>query len=100
MFDGGIVMKTSYLLALATIVAFSECAAAFFPSQVLLLLKGLVAIANWKCAVCLGIWKQILPATSLALRSSLWANRVVLVLVTHAAGCLVRFLSLVVASIV
>jgi hypothetical protein len=94
-------MKMTYLFVIATIVALSECCAvAFFPSQVVLPLKELVGVANWQCALCLGIWTRILPTTSLVLGSSLGANRVVLFLVTHAAGCLVRFLSLVVASIV
>jgi hypothetical protein len=93
-------MKMNYLFAIATIVAFSECAVAVFPSQVVLPLEGLIGVANWKCAVCLGIWTWILPTTSLVLGSSLWAKGLVLFLVTHAAGCLVRFLSLLVASIV
>ncbi len=94
-------MKMNYLFAIAAIVAFSACSALFFfPSQVVLPLKGLVAVANWKCAVPLGIWTRILPATTFVLGNSLGTNRVVLFLVTHAAGCLVRFLSLVVGSIV
>jgi hypothetical protein len=93
-------MKMNYSFASATVVAFSECAAARFPSQMVLVLKGLVGVSDWKCAVCLEIWTRILPATILFLESSFCANRVVLFVVTHAAGCLVRFLSLVVASIV
>jgi hypothetical protein len=88
--EGDIVMKMNYLFAIATIVA-----VALFPSQVVL--KGLVGVATWKGAVCLGIWTRILPTTSLVLPSSLWANRVILFLVTHATGCLVKFLSLIVA---
>ncbi|MGC2765836.1 MAG: hypothetical protein WB607_10055 [Candidatus Acidiferrum sp.] len=92
-------MKTNYLVAIATVVACSEFAIAFFPCQALTLVKGILGVVDWKCGVGLGMWR-ILPSASLLLGTSLCDNKTVLFVLTHAAGYLVKFLLLLLASVV
>jgi hypothetical protein len=97
---GGMVMKTNYLVAIATVVALGEATTSLFPTQMLLVLKGIVGVINWKCAIGLGIWIRILVGAVATLGSSLWDSRVVVFVVTHAGCWIVNFLSGVFASIV
>lgn len=92
-------MKTNYLVAIATVVASSEFAMAFFPPQTLALVKGILGVVDWKCGVGLGIWR-ILPSASLLLGTSVWDNRILLFVLKHAAGWFVKLLWLLLASIV
>lgn len=92
-------MKTNYLVAIATVVACSEFATALFPAEALALVKGILGVVDWKCCVGLGIWR-IVPCTSLLLGTSVWDNRIVLFVLKHAAGWLVKLLLLPLASIV
>jgi hypothetical protein len=97
--ERGNVMKTNYLVVIATVVACSEFAIAFFPAQALTLVKGVLGVLDWKFVVGLGIWR-ILPSANLLLGTSASDNRIVLFLLKHAAGWLVKLLLLLLASIV
>jgi hypothetical protein len=99
MVEGGMNMKTNYLVAIATVIALGEFASAFFSAQVFCPLKGLIGIINWKC-ISLGIWMRVLSSAIVALGSTAWDNRVAVFVVTHAAGWLVKFLSIVFAAII
>jgi hypothetical protein len=92
-------MKTNYLVAIATVIALADFASSFFPVQVFCSLKGLIGVINWKC-ISLGIWMRILSGAIVSLGSTAWDNRVAVFLVTHAAGWLVKFLSIVFGSLV
>jgi hypothetical protein len=92
------VMKTNYLLAMATVVATSEFLAAFFPTPAFLLLRALSGVVSWKWALSLGIWTRVL-SVCFVLANGLCHNGVALFLITHAAGWIVRLLSFVLASI-
>lgn len=92
-------MKTNYLVAIATVIALGEIALSFFPAQVLCPLRGLIGIINWKC-LSLGIWIRVLSSAIVALGSAAWDNRVAVFVVTHAAGWLVKLLSIIFAAIV
>jgi hypothetical protein len=96
---GGIVMKTNYLVVIATVIALGEFASAFFSAQVFCPLKGLIGIINWKC-ISLGIWMRVLSSAIVALGSTAWDNQVAVFVVTHAAGWLVKLLSILFAVIV
>jgi hypothetical protein len=97
--ERGNLMKTNYLVAIATFVACSESAIAFFPAQALTLVKGILGVVDWKCGVCLGMWR-ILASASLLLGTRMGDNKIVLFVLTHAAGYLVKFLLLLLGSVV
>jgi hypothetical protein len=92
-------MKTNYLVAIAAVIALGEFASSFFPAQVFCPLKGVIGIINWKC-ISLGIWMRVLSSAIVALGSTASDNRVAVFLVTHAAGWLVKFLSIIFRAIV
>jgi hypothetical protein len=97
---GGMIMKTNYLIAIASVIALGEYAASLFPVRVFPLLNVHVGVINWKCAMNLGIWIRILVGAAATLGSSAWDSRVAVFVVTHAACWIVNFLSGVFAWIV
>ena len=86
-------MKTSYLIAIATVVLGDEFPLPFLPAQGFAFVEGLFRVVDWRCAAGCVI-SRIIAKASLLLGSHFLGNKLVVLALTYAAGWVVKALLL------